>query len=343
MSILRLSIDIKSLYYNINNDNRTGHTPTVATPLRQGSVSRPELKLLTQIPESINAISREELISLILSNSRAQAKINSVYVFSKVSVNGMMLDNVPSFCMYIREETDCKNVHYGRQKLHYPMSLSFEDIDTEIDNKAVLSAISQRLNGYAFIIEAFEYDTDKCTLNFDATIVGSNQIPYSKVFTNRRGVGNKFSSLLVGEPDNYDTEIIALREKMGYDQVFPENYADIEANNCAVAREFVGNYLAGIGATKIRLLKNEYPFSVFDIEYWHCGKKKYGIVQQTATREKTFILPVEKIQFINSFPEYTSVFLVTDVCGDRTIYSYSATEINTLGKSIASIRFEDRT
>ena len=37
MSVIRLPIDTKSLYFNIKNDNKTGHTATVATPLKQGA------------------------------------------------------------------------------------------------------------------------------------------------------------------------------------------------------------------------------------------------------------------------------------------------------------------
>lgn len=221
MCILRLSIDTKSLYYNIKNDNQTGHTATVATPLKQGAAIRPELQMLSQIPESICPSSRESLISQILSNSRAKAKINSVYVFDRVAVNGHLLNNMPSYCMYVREETDRNSVHFGRKKLHYPLSLAFEDINTCIDNKAIISAISKHLNNYAFIVEAFEYDTDNNILNFDATIVGNSQVPYSKVFINRRGVGNKFSMMIADNTDNYDTEIIALRERLGYDNVTP--------------------------------------------------------------------------------------------------------------------------
>ena len=40
MSIIRLPIDTKSLYFNIKNDNKTGHTATVATPLKQGRPDR---------------------------------------------------------------------------------------------------------------------------------------------------------------------------------------------------------------------------------------------------------------------------------------------------------------
>ena len=342
MSVLRLSIDTKSLYYNIKNDNQTGHTATVATPLKQGSAIRPELSMLSNIPESISPSSRESLATQILSNSRSDAKINGIYVFDKVAVNGHRLRNLPAYCMYIREETNSSNVHFRRQKLHYPLSLSFEDLDTRIDNKAVISAVSAHLKNYAFIIEAFEYNTDSKILNFDATIVGNNQVPYSKVFVNRRGVGNKFSTLLADEPDSYDTEIIALREKLGYDKVFPENYGEIVAKNYSIARDAIADYLSDKGAEKIRLLKNEYPFSLFDIECWIDGHKKFAIVQQTATREKSFIISTEIIQFINDFAEDTFLYLVTDICGSRKINAYSAIEVNALTKSIASIRFEDR-
>lgn len=342
MCILRLSIDTKSLYYNIKNDNQTGHTATVAPPLKQGAAIRPELQMLSQIPESICPSSRESLISQILSNSRAKAKINSVYVFDRVAVNGHLLNNMPSYCMYVREETDRNSVHFGRKKLHYPLSLAFEDINTCIDNKAIISAISKHLNNYAFIVEAFEYDTDNNILNFDATIVGNNQVPYSKVFINRRGVGNKFSMMIADNTDNYDTEIIALRERLGYDNVTPDNYGDIVADNCILARDAIANYLADMQAENIRLLKNEYPYSIYDIEYRISGNKKYAIVQQTATREKAFTLSTEKIQFINDFSENTFLFLVTDICDGKKIFAYSASDINSLGKSIASIRFEDR-
>jgi len=257
-------------------------------------------------------------------------------------VNGHLLKNIPGYCLYVREETSKTNVHFGRQKLHYPLSLAFEDVDTHINNKTVISAVSDYLRNYAFIIEAFEYDTDDKTLNFDATIVGNNQVPYSKVFVNRRGVGNKFSTILSDEPDSYDTEIIALRKKLGYDKVFPENYGDILARNYSVAREAVTDYLSEKGAKKIRILKSEYPYSLFDIEYWIDGQKKFAIVQQTATREKSFVLSTEKIQFINDFAEDTFLYLVTDICDSKRIYEYSAFDINSLTKSIASIRFEDR-
>ena len=74
MSLIRLSIDTKSLFFNIKKDNERGHTATVATPLKQGSGERPELFAVKEIPEGINCFSKEDLVTQILSKSRALAK-----------------------------------------------------------------------------------------------------------------------------------------------------------------------------------------------------------------------------------------------------------------------------
>ena len=158
--IVRLPIDIKSLYLNIKNDNESGHTATVATPLKQyGSVNN-QLMPIFNIPTNLNQISKESLISEILAKSRADAAIVKVCVFDNISVNGIMIENIPSFCIYVREETATTNVHYGRQKIHYPITLKYCDSEVEINNKTVMKAISEVLNNYAFIIEAFEYNTE---------------------------------------------------------------------------------------------------------------------------------------------------------------------------------------
>lgn len=342
MSCIRLPIDIKSLYFNIKNDNKTGHTATVATPLKQGASIHEELAQIVNIPENINIFSREDLISQILSKSRAQAKINGVYVFDRISVNGTLIDTDCSFCMYIREETDPSNVHFGRQKVHYPTSLIFEDIETNINNRNIIKAVSEHLHDYAFLVEAFEYDTQKQILNFDVTIVGENSIPYSKVFINKRGVGNKFTSHFTEASDVYDTEIISLREKRGYDAVNPENFNEVISENETLALDLVSDYLAGLGARDIRVLKEEYPYSLFDIQCIENGTRKYVIVKQTATKVKYFSLPLSKIQFCNDFSENALLLLVTDICGTPQIHRYTISDLNGLNKSINSITYEDR-
>lgn len=342
MSIIRLPIDVKSLYFNIKNDNKSGHTATVATPLRQGASAREELSRITEIPENINSFSREELISNILAKSRAQAKITGLYVFDKLSVNGIEMSEMVSFCIYIREETDPINVHCGRQKIHYPSSLSYEDNYIAIDNKRVLRSVSDILNNYAFIVEAFEYNTETHVLNFDATIVGERNIPYSKVFINRRGVGNKFTSHFAEVADIYDAEIISLREKFGYDSVTPENFNEVISSNNALARSLVYDYLSNIDANNIRILKAEYPYALYDIQYTENGMRKYAIVKQTATKSKYFCLPLSKVQFCNDFSKQAFLFLVSDINGVPQISEYNIQDLNRMNKSINSITYEDR-
>ena len=342
MSSIRLPIDLKSLYFNIKNDNKNGHTATVATPLKQGASIREELSQITKIPERIDPFSREELTSQILAKSRAQAKINGVYVFDNISVNGGIIETGGSFCMYIREETDVNNVHFGRQKVHYPTSLIYEDENTSINNKSVVKAISEYLHNYAFIVEAFEYNTETKILNFDVTIVGENDIPYSKVFINKRGVGNKFSSHFTESSDVYDTEIIALREKYGYDAVTPENFNDIISKNDELSLRIAIDFIAKSGAEDIRVLKDEYPYSLFDIQYTDNGIRKYIIVKQTATKVKYFSLPLTKIKFCNDFANDAILLLITDINGLPQVHCYSINELNGMNKAINSITYEDR-
>ena len=340
--IIRLPIDIKSLYLNIKNDNESGHTATVSTPLKQYGSVHEELLPIFDIPDNINKSSKEELIGSLLVKSRAEARIVKVCVFDKICVNGLSLKDVPSYCIYVREETAPTNVHCGRQKVHYPTTFKYSDADVEINNKLVMQAVSSALGDYAFIIEAFEYDTDAGVLNFDAIIVGPNSIPYSKVFVNKRGVGNKFSLSFNENSDTYDTEIISLRQNLGYEAVSPENFAEVVYKNYCSACDVVSDYLASINATGVRFLSNEYPYSLYDVEYSFDGKKNYIILMQTATKFKTFTLSINKIQFLNVFSAYASLILVTDIFGARNMNVYKIDNLNALSKTIKSINYEDR-
>jgi hypothetical protein len=281
-------------------------------------------------------------VSIILAKSRAQAKINGIYVFENLSVNGNPINTDSAFCMYIREEIDPNNVHFGRQKVHYPTSLVYEDEDVNINNKSVIRAVSEQLHGYAFLVEAFEYNTETRAFNFDVTIVGENNIPYSKVFINKRGVGSKFTTHFYEASDVYDAEIISLREKHGYDMVGPANFNEVMVQNDSLALSLVVDYLAGAGAKDIRILKEEYPYSLFDIQYTDNGRRKYVLVKQTSTKLKYFSLPISKIQFCSDFANDAILLLVTDINGTPQLHRYTINELNTLNKSINSITYEDR-
>ncbi len=340
--IIRLPIDIKSLYANIKNDNQSGHTATVATPLKQGASIHEELARIMEIPEGLSASSKEELTSQILSKSRAEAIIPKVFVFDHITVNGVELTGVPYFCMYIREETDPGNVHCGRQKVHYPPSLNFSDAEIDIDNKKVMTAISSSLHDYAFIVEAFEYDTDSKILNFDVLVVGENGIPYSKVFLNKKGTGNKFTAAFTESIENYDTEIIALRENLGFDAVGPENYQEVQANNKELAYKVVINDLNEEGKKDIRCLADDYPYSLYDFEVRDGQKKKYIIVRYTSTKLTYFLLPYGKIKFCMDFQNDVNVVLVKDINSNPQVEWFSGDDINMMNKSINSVVYEKR-
>lgn len=340
--IIRLPIDIKSLYMNIKNDNKSGHTATVATPLKQGSSVHEKLSHILEIPELSDQITREELVTLILSKSRAEAIIPNVYVFDKIRVNGIELSDVPAFCMYIREETGKDNVHCGRQKVHYPPSLNYEDENVLINNKKVMEAISVALHDYAFIIEAFEYDTVTGILNFDALVVGENGIPYSKVFLNKRGTGNKFSAAFTESTDNYDTEIIALREHLGYENVTPDNYHDIHELNRLKAIQIVADCLTHDKKGEIRHLSADYPYSLYDLELKNNEQKDYVIIRHTATNLTYFSLPYGKIRFLMDYKANVRLALVKDIVGEPTVEWYSSDEINVMNKSINSVVYQKR-
>lgn len=339
--IIRLPIDTKSLYMNIKNDNESGHTATVATPLKQYGSVHEELLPILDVPENINPISREELVTQILMHSRADARINNVFVFNNICVNGISISGDKSFCIYIREEISPTNIHFGRQKIHYPKSLKYSDSEIEINNMEIMKAVSEALHNYAFIVEAFEYDTETKALNFDTTVVGENGIPYSKVFINHRGVGNKFVSVFNEYADIYDSEIIALREKYGYDKVSPLNFLDVMERNKTIALDKARTYLISVGAMDVRNLYEEYPYSLYDLEYKMYGKKCYSIVRFTATALKYFQLPLNKINFCNDFLDCASLILVTDVTGGAKIYEYRINDLNNMKKIINSISYED--
>lgn len=337
--IIRLPLDIKSLYFNIKNDNQTGHTATVATPLKQGSSVHEELSRIREIPQNINEYSRDLLVSQILSKSRAEAIIPDVFVFDKLAVNGILIDCSKQFCIYVREETAESNFHCGRQKVHYPPSLRYSDNYVDIDNREVVNAVSDYLHDYAFIVEAFEYDSDSEVLNFSALIVGENGIPYSKVFQNKKGVGNKFASVFNEYADTYDAEIISLREHLGYENVGPDNYMEVVEKNKQRAISVVETELLYKSYMKLRNLTQEYPYALYDLEYYDGNNKKYVIVRFTSTKKNYFNLPYSKIKFCNDFEGDARVAVVTDITGEPKIKWFSIADLNSMNKAINSITY----
>ena len=137
MGIIRLPIDTKSLYFNIKNDNSSGHTPTVASPLKKkfGKYKLEDVALIKE--KEIDITQKNDLIELLLKHSKTQVVIRKVYEFNKVSVNGIIVDTPYSFGFYIKEEIDETKIQFGRLKLHYPSKFVYENEGAKINNKEV--------------------------------------------------------------------------------------------------------------------------------------------------------------------------------------------------------------
>lgn len=340
MNRIILPIDTKSLHYNIKNDNRSRHTATVSTPLKQGSSFREDLGKIYNIPHNISAQSEDGLIDQLISSSRKKVLIKDVFVFDKISVNGLTVSTSARFCIYLREEIDPQNVHFGRIKVHYPITLKYEDWEINIDNRKVINSISNCLHNYAFLVKAFEYNFDTELLNFIVTIVGENQIPYSKVFVNEKGTGNKFTSVFNEIADVYDTEIISMRKKIGED-ITPINFSKILKANKEKAIELATSMLEANGFKDIINISEEYPYSLFDIEYSDNGIKKYLIVCFTSTKSKYFNLSVKKVAFCNDFCDFAKVLLISGINDEPVINEYTFSDLSTLPKRINSIMYID--
>jgi hypothetical protein len=341
MSKIILPIDTKSLYLNILNDNLSGHTATVATPLKQGNSYNYELGRLLEIKEKeIYFQDKPDLIKELLKNSKSKILIKNVFVFDKISVNGIAIETKKQYCIFIKEEVDPSKAQFGRLKIHYPTNLKYEDIDLSINNKEIMQLISIVLKNYAFIVKSFEYDFKTQILNFNALIVGDNKVPYSKVFVNEKGVGNKFNLIFNEMAEDYDMEIISLRQHFG-ENVNTDNFYELALNNKIKSLDLIESTLKNIGAKNIEKTGLEYPYSLFDIRYEMNDRIKYAIVVNTSTNLKYFNLSIKRNIFCHSFEDCCDVFLITNILVKPTIHKYSIADLDNLDKSINSIKFTD--
>ena len=335
MQRIDLPIDTKSLYFNILNDNESGHTPTVATPIKQGNSLNEQLNQIYKIPKQINFQNNHELVK----NSKSTIKINNVFVFDKISVNGIKLDKNSSFCLFIKEEIDPTKVQFGRIKLHYPMNLKYDSIDYKIDNKDVLNQISDLLYNNAFIVNSFQYDFDTDYLNFKVTIIGENKIPYSKVFINNKGVGNKFNSIFNEYADSYDMEIINLRKKYG-DMVEPSTYEQFIDNEKQKANDICLKYLSS-KYENVRNITDEYSYSIYDFDYEEDGVTKYIMLYFTSTNINYFNISSKRLKFLNDMSDKVSIMLITEIEENPEIHIYTFDDLIKFNSSINSVMMKE--
>lgn len=333
MKKIYIPIDNKSLFINIYNDNKSGHTPTVCSPIVQGGSVHEEVERVFRIPHQIDFNSDDGLNDYLNKSSKSTTKVTNVFLFESITVNGLKVENSLPFCMFVKEEIDPAKFQFGRKKLHYPTTIKYSG-RVEFDNKQVFNSISKALHNYAYVVRGFYYDFDTDILDFDVDIVGYNGIPYSKVFISNKGTGNKYIQDFHDTFDNYDIESIALKRQFGFDYVNPENYLEKVADMKRKAYELLSAHFEKIS---FRFIAEEYPYALFDSSYIENGVKRFGIVSYTATKEFYFNISIKQWQFINEFSSYIDFYMINDVYGDCKITKLTCEEILEMNRGITSI------
>lgn len=337
--IIDLPIDKKSFFYNINNDNKSGHTATVATNIKQGNTINEKLAKIIYIDNKLDGnFDCDDLVLCCTKNSKSQTKIVSIHTFSKFSINGLRFDCDFEFCIYVKKEIDTQKVQFGRMKMHYPFSFKYVNIDFNINNREVVKCISNILKGNAFLVNSFKYDMSSKVLDFDITILGYNGIPYSKVFINSKGAGNKFNETFNDFSYYYDTEIENMR-KYFFANINTSNFNEYFTKCKSLAFDVIkekflinssGDYIGDC-----------FPSAPYDVEYFEGEVKKYLIIVLSTTKFKKITLSMQKLNFLNDFPEYTNVVLVDDLFVNKNISVYSADKLSEMNKTINSISFTE--
>ena len=345
MSCFIFPIDIKSLYLGIDNDNEKGHTATVSTNLKQGSTIKPELELFKRSGSNIDITKEDLAVTECLKNSKAQCKITNVLIFDRIYVNGTQLEtNGKSFAVFLKQEIDESKYHFGRIKAHYPIGLAFETMDYSVSNKEVLKAVQALLEGFAFIVRAFEIH-DNHRIDLIVSVVGQEHITYSKVFLNYKGDSkNKFTKVFNEQADTYDFEVIAMKKYgiPGIPEIDPQSYP-LALDYCSRrAKTLCEEALRDQFPTaEIYCLSDEYPYSLYDFEIRDGAQTLYVILNFTATHLDYFYMSMIQYRFSQTFVNQGFLILVKEVLSEEPeLKTYGFDEIKNLKRSIAMVKFE---
>lgn len=344
MSQFVFPIDVKSLYFGVNNDNEKGHTATVSTNLKQQGTTKPELALFCASPSNIDFSNLPGLVDQCLKNSKSESRVNNVLVFDRIFVNGKPIECDSQFCLYLKEETDSSKYQCGRIKLHYPIGLFYEDAHYSISNRKVIVAIQKALFGYAFIVRAFELGS-KGAINLIVSIIGQNGVAYSKVFLDYKGnADQKFTDVFNEQADTYDYEILTMKKHSipGIDSLNPTNYSQALKYEKALAKKAcLQELLVTYPNADIYDLSNDYPYSIYDFEVRLGLTTRYVIVEFTSTNLSYFYLSDLKMDLLNCFPDTCEVCLVKNVLNKNVIVErYSLNDLQSIKRRVAMVKYE---
>lgn len=358
--MINIKIDEKSLYYGLFNDYSKGQTATVSTPINQ---SKDPNKWHTDIIELINSgLNLAEIPQKLLdkcltkTTAKANSKINCFFSFNNLYVDGKKIDVDCAFGLYVKEETDkfiknrhgnlVKNTHLGRQKLHYPTTLKYNEAGLNIDNGKVLKTILNINGGFAFIVRKFEIDVSNKSLNFITSMIGRQDTCLSSVFKIKKGVGEK----LITKLNDEEREILEDSQDMLYDVDLTKyhniNFLElnkIKAENGMLGEKYVFEHIKELVneyVADVVHVSKDYSTSPYDIEYKENGIKKFIEVKATSGKRKVFNMSKSEIEFMTKYKDFYTLILVTNVKDESpTIQKLKYDDIIKLKKEYLTTRF----
>ncbi len=341
--IYSFDIDEKSLFRGIKNDYVKGQSATVHTPLNQAKDSKKWRNKIYEFLEGCLSKNIDNLPKVLnekclrKTTSKAEGVIVYFYVFSNFAVDNIPFDVDTSFAMYVKEETShtitkrdgnsSGNTHIGRQKLHYPISLSHFSDGFNIDNRKVLDKILEINGGFAYVVNGFEIDSETMTLNFKTTMVGLDGVLLSNVFKRKKGVGAKLlvNGILdkIGIISSAKTEL-TIQEQNSFVATL-EKIQESSRSNGKIGEESVVKDITTIlktGSVKDLVhVSKKYPQSPYDIECVVNGVKMYIEVKSTQSDKKIFYMSKGERQFMDKYYENYLLIVVTNVKSNRRRYS----------------------
>ena len=265
--------------------------------------------------------------------SKASSIIVGFFVFSKFALDGKPFEANRSFAMYVKKETSeniiqrngeiTGNTHLGREKLHYPISLSYITDGYNIDNKIVLDKILEMNGGFAYVVNGFDVDTETNTLNFKTTMIGPEGVLLSNVFKRKKGVGVK---LLVDGISLDKSSIISTSTKIltkEENEAFISTLEKIQRSSRlsgAMGEDYVYENIEkiiGIIPEEKRHISKLYPLSPYDIECKVNGKTIYIEVKSTKDSKKTFYMSKGERKFMDKYEQHYLLVLVTNVISNH--------------------------
>ena len=364
MGKIRFKIDEKSLYYGIYNNYDKGEVMTSSTPINQSKDPNKWHRDIINFMESgldTGETIPEGLLRQLTrkTTSLAKTRINHLFVFKKITFNGVRLNTPFEFAIYVKEEIDeiikrrdgtfGPNTHLGRMKLHYPSKIKYNRDGYNIDNKAVLQAIIDHNGGFAYIVRGFEVDLETKTLNFVTSLIGLGGIFLSSVFKVAKGVGKKLLLDEINlEAQDLATDSLVIIATNAVNNSSSELDFDAlrrtQAENGKLGEQYIFEHLAEYVHTSVNDLyhtSKHYPTSPYDMEYVDDeGVTRYIEVKSTSGSKEVFNMSSGELKFMKEYKDRYLLLLVTNVRSPYpNVKPFDGDRIMRLRKEYPSVRF----